>query len=258
MEFERHLKSAQEQNEKLALEVRGRQTEIDGLKSRCNQLEKNSSTALKDLTDRLERQKTIEIEDALKRSNFLSQSEKEHFETKERELEQKNDLLESQIRDLRQKLGDSQLKNSLLTSEVDKCNEFIKSKDKEIDNLNNKVFNLEYLKERQFEDYKHKYELQKNDLIAQEVRAINDKFSQERYQYENKIHDLKQQVLNLEVKLSLLTADYEKLNTRNKDNVVELEKLKQKESQMYLENYQLKETIDSLKANKVNFSCLVC
>jgi len=252
LEFERHLRNAQDQNEKLALEVRGRQNEIENLKSRCNQLEKNSSATLKDLTDRFERQKSTEIEEAIKRSTMLSQAEVKHLEEKEKELEIKNNQLENQIRELRQKLGDSQLKTSILSSEVEKCNEFIRSKDKEIENLNSKIFSLEYLKEREFEDFKQKFESQKNDTIAQEVRAINDKFSLERYQYENKVQDLKQQVINLEAKSNILTSENEKINSRNKDNIIELEKLRQKESQMYLENYQLKDTIESLKhSNRV-------
>ena len=165
--LEHLIQDTEERNHHLLDETRRNIEENENLKQMVDEVERNSAQSINDLNDKLELQKNREIEELVKRSNNQHESVKRGFET---------DLITTQ-----NKLESAQREITFLNEEVAKLTDLHRNAMIELDlqrESNNKL-KIQY----QTEVSSQKYQ---NDIL---IKKTQD--------YENQIHILNKEVVDL-------------------------------------------------------------
>jgi len=179
-ETETQLQKLRVQNNKLDMDAKKKQNEIEEFQNRLLQLE--------DALNDVERQKSFEINEAVRKEN----------------------------------------------NEKERVVELLHIKEEEVKSLEKEISEMVQLHHKN-----------SSELVAKELKILNEKLSHERIEYESKGQVLRQQVNELEDKVLLLSTELHRINFLYNQKVEEIHKIT-------LENSELKLTIDQNLANQAS------
>ena len=159
-ELESQLHEAEETNERLGAENRDRYNENDGLRNRLVELERNSAANLRDLEDKMEKQKLAEVDDLMRKANNSFQIDRM--------------ALENQIAALQQKIQEYENKFALLTTELKRLNDMNMDKTNELEELKIQYGSLEKNAQIRMEQMRVQLEIQhRNEKVSFNVLPCN-------------------------------------------------------------------------------------
>lgn len=131
-EMEHQLREVQDNNESLNYHVQDRHTEIETIKTRYVELEKNSAANLMEVHEHNERRRRAEIEEAVKMTASQFQVDKQSLETQIRQLQQKNQDYQQDLFLLSQELEKIAKINMELKNEIENLRAKNASSDKRV------------------------------------------------------------------------------------------------------------------------------
>lgn len=217
-ELESQLHEAEETNDRLGADIRDKYNENEALKNRFVDLERKSDANIRELEDKLERQKASEVDEVMRKASTAFQIDRM--------------ALENQIAALQQKLQEYENKFALLSTELKRVNDLNMDKTNDLEELKIQYGSLEKNAQIRMEQMRVQLEIQHRNEKENIISDMNNRFLQEKQDYENQLRALGQQVFEYESKLILLTNEIERLNAALKDKGAEIELWKGKLSSL--------------------------
>lgn len=145
-ELEVQLHEAEETNERIAGELRDRHNENDGLRTRFIELERNADNNMRDLQDKMEKQKLAEIDEVMRKATASSQIERMG--------------LENQNLALQQKLQEYENKFALLSAEIKRLTDLNMDRNSELEEMKIQYGSLEKNAQIRMEQMRVQLEIQ--------------------------------------------------------------------------------------------------
>lgn len=208
-ELESQLNEAEETNEKLGADIRDRYNENEALRTRYIELEKNAESNMRDLEDKMEKQKLAEVDEIMRKANASYQIDRM--------------ALENQIVALQQKLQEYENKFALLAAEVKRLTDLNMDKTNELQDLKIQYGSLEKNAQIRMEQMRVQLEIQHRNEKETIISDLSNRFAQEKQDYENQLRAFGQQIFEYENKVILLTNETERLHAALKDKAQEIE-----------------------------------
>lgn len=152
-ELEGQLHEAQEDNNRLINDVKDRYNENESLKTRYLDLERKADSNVRDLQDRMEKQKLADIDEIMRKANSQYQIDRMS--------------LESQIASQQQKLQEYENKLALLSMEIKRLTEMNLDKANELEDLKIQYGSLEKNAQIRMEQMRVQLEIQhRNEKVS--------------------------------------------------------------------------------------------
>jgi len=208
-ELEGQLHEAEETNERIAAELRDRHGENEGLRSRFMELERNADNNMRDLQEKMEKQKLAEVDEVMRKATASSQIERM--------------ALESQNLGLQQKLQEYENKFALLSAEIKRLTDLNMDRNNELEEMKIQYGSLEKNAQIRMEQMRVQLEIQHRNEKETIISDLSNRFAQEKQDYENQLRGFRQQIIEYENKVILLTNEIERLNAALKDKAQEIE-----------------------------------
>ena len=243
-ELENDLQDSENINSRNLDDMHEYKTEVEILRSKCEELEKNKTSSLQDLTHKLERQRHAEIQEVVKSSSHQHQQEKSLIEEQYASAISDIKSLEIKINHLNLELDRLSQTNTQKTLDVRELEETIRkmnsqfnveksSYDINFNSLNNKLKDVERQNSQLINEINNLNGIITNKTIdVEEARStsqkINSQWIFEKSSLEDQNRILKEKFETNQLKSVLFAIEIERLSNLNSRMVIELEESKQR------------------------------